>query len=64
MRSRFLTHLWHKVLDVTWSNYFSVLEEVELAYTYGRIDNNEYSEMKKFLKNYSDTFMDWRNRND
>lgn len=57
MKSKALTYLWKTVLDVTDSNYFTVLAEVESAYESGTIERNEYIEMKKQLDNFRRVFI-------
>lgn len=52
MKSKTLTYLWKTILDVTESNYLTVVSEVETAYESGIIERNEYIEMKKQLDNF------------
>lgn len=54
MKSKELTQLWNKVLNVNEFNYFQVLDEVT---SNDRIEQSELAEMIKQLTKFYDLFM-------
>jgi hypothetical protein len=58
MKSKKLSQLWNKVLNVNISNFEAVLKEVNAAKAFYEIDNNEYSEMVKQLNKFKKMFIE------